>query len=188
MKALLHCVLAVALTSMACGSSAGAPDEDPSDVTEQEQTSAIEGTYSVPVTDAALATAATFPVRVKFQQLRNGDTRLHYTLPAELVGREQSVDVTGSGTTLRGAAGTAECTTSDGAGTVCNERLPGVTVDMALVEATLKTKQPSAAELARGLKVSATFSIDPIGVLRFNRGNPGSGGGGNGGGRGRHGD
>lgn len=187
MKVLLHCVLAVALTSMACGStssSSGTPDEEPSDVTVQEQTSAIEGTYSVPVTDAALSSAATFPVRVKIQQLRNGDTRMHYTLPAELVGREQSVDVTGSGTTLRGAAGTAECTTTDGAGTVCNERLPGVTVDMALVEATLKKKQTSAADLARGLKVSATFSIDPIGVLRFNRGNPGFGGRG----RGRHGD
>jgi hypothetical protein len=178
MRALPHCVLAVTLTSVACGSpsgTSGLTDEGSSDVSEQDQTSAIEGTYSVPVRDAGLVSAATFPVKVKVQQLRNGDTRMHYTLPAELVGLAQSVDFTGSGGTLRGAAGTAACT-ADGAGTVCNERLPGVTVDMGLVEAALKAKQASVADLARGLDVSATFSIDPIGVLRFNRGNPGSGG------------
>ena len=192
----LQCALALlcATAATGCGGEAAVTPPDDADVVESDLTGTVKGTYTVPMADPAASAVASFPVTVKVQQLRSGAVRMHYTLPAELVGVPQSVDFTGpaNGSVMTGSAGTAQCSSSPSE-TVCNERLPGTRVDTALVKTAVDSMTASAAEKALRLDVSAKFSIDPIGIVRFanaragGQGGGGQGGGG-GGGHGRNGN
>lgn len=165
---LTRCLSFAALALVtACGAADGAADEPAVEASEQLTTS-IKGLYTVPVSDARLAPHATFPVTVKTKTLPNGDVRLHYDLPVELVGSVQAVDMVGSpgSPTMTGAIGTAECVDTDGQ-TVCREKLGGVAVDPAGVAAALDAKQLPAFERQAVLDVSERFGTDPIGVLSF---------------------
>lgn len=140
-----------------------------------------DGIYEVPVTDASLVPYATYEVTdVKFQRRADGTYRLHYDLPTQLVGNEQKVDlrgdVRGSTFTLTGAIGTAECTQT-GSDVVCNEKFPGMVVDLPGVETALAADGVVGTAATARLAVSARFGIDPIGILRFKRGGSGGRGG-----------
>lgn len=97
-----------------------------------------------------------------------GERRLQYTLPLDLTGTAQLVELEGidSGAPwqLVGevAGTTAECVT-DGPHVVCTEHLPGVVVDLAALEARVAAGSLS----AERLRVAQVFAPDPIGILRF---------------------
>lgn len=162
MKSLKYGTWLIAIGIAGCSSS----NDDRAEAIEQDQSGSIKGTYTVPVSDPALEAAARFPVSVKMKTLSNGDVRLHYTLPAELVGTPQDVDLTGPpGGTLQGPAGTGVCTTT-GATTTCKEHLPGMLVDVAAAKLANAGSGTAAQQAARDA-VARTFSIDPIGIVSF---------------------
>jgi len=155
----------------ACSSSPSA--SEPIETAASAQTTSLKGTYSVPVDDEALRAVASFPTTVKVKTLNDGSVRMHYTLPAELVGNAQSVDFEGpaGSTTLTGENGTAVCNGAPGTpGTQCNETFTGIHVDLAAVAHALDMRQVPAAERDLRLQVAEKFGIDPIGILHFPEG------------------
>ncbi|MCC7541489.1 MAG: hypothetical protein IT379_35050 [Deltaproteobacteria bacterium] len=125
--------------------------------------------YDVPVTDAELAPFAQYQVTdAEWTITSRGDRKLQYTLPADLVGTPQLVELEGpdSGApwSLTGEVPgtTADCVL-DGPHVVCTEHLPGIVVDLPMLEARV-----AAGTLApERLRVAQVFAPDPIGILRF---------------------
>lgn len=156
-----------ALVSAGCGGEADREDVDESAAAGTVATS-FRGTYVVPHVDPALAPAATYPVTVKVKELAGGAVRMHYTLPPELVGVPQDVDLVGSASGgMSGPAGRADCRADVDANTECRETLSGVRVDLQQVKAALEARGVTASEQDAKMKVAERFGIDPIGVLRF---------------------
>lgn len=127
----------------------------------------IEPSYEVPV-GAELAPFARYRLTDVRWMVKDGQRRLVYELPEDLLGHSRRVDFRGPDTaestwTLDGeSVGTAQCVLAAGQMT-CREQLPGVQVDIAAVEARVM-----AGELApQQLEVTKVFQGDPIGVLRF---------------------
>jgi hypothetical protein len=124
-------------------------------------------TYEVPVADPALVPFSQYPVagHVKWE-VKKGVRVLEYKLPAQLVGAEQKVELTGPDAAadwmLTGAAGTALCSAQAGQ-IQCMEMLPGVAIDVPAVETMVSAGQVAAQKLA----VTKVFVGDPLGILRF---------------------
>ncbi len=124
------------------------------------------GVYFVPPRSAA----STYAVADVSFRVEAGEARLDYTLPALLVGADTRVSfrgpaATGEAMALAGAAGTATCTRSPASGVAlrCDERFPGLAVDIAGVRREATRVDPAAVE-AR-VAAAQRFSIEPIGVL-----------------------
>lgn len=127
----------------------------------------IEPSYEVPV-GSELAPFARYRLSDVRWMVKDGQRRLVYELPEDLLGHGRRVDFRGPDTAASawtldgGAVGTAQCVLAAGQMT-CREQLPGVQVDVAAVEARVM-----AGELApQQLEVTKVFQGDPIGVLRF---------------------
>jgi len=123
--------------------------------------------YEVPVS-AELADSSRYQVASVQWRERNGERRLQYDLPADLIGHAQRVEFSGPATndsswSLRSDKfGEAECKQT-GAEVVCHETLSGIEIDVEAVEARV-----NAGELDPGrLGVTRVFEADPIGILRF---------------------
>jgi hypothetical protein len=123
--------------------------------------------YEVPVT-VELADFSRYQVESVQWRERNGERRLQYDLPADLIGHAQRVEFSGPATSdaswsLRSDKfGQAECE-QIGTQVACHETLSGIEIDVEAVEARV-----SAGELDPGrLGVTRVFEADPIGILRF---------------------
>lgn len=132
----------------------------------------LGGSYVVPV-PVELADVASFPVDTVKWEVRRGEARLKYSLPADLVGTATNVDLRGRAAgagvvTLRGAAGSATCVTLSGS-LLCSEFLDGVAVDIEAVRARLAAQGLSAAEIERRIQVVSRFASEPIGFLHASR-------------------
>jgi hypothetical protein len=152
--------------SAAAGSGASTAQQPPSAGAPVAIDSA-QPTYEVPVA-AELAEYAHYQVDGVQWREKNGERRLAYDLPADLIGHAQRVEFSGpaSGTStwsLQGQKfGDAECEQT-GDQIACHETLNGIRVDLAAVEARV-----NAGELdPRQLDVTRIFESDPIGILRF---------------------
>jgi hypothetical protein len=164
-------------TTLAFFGCAGA--EEPVADDSQDLTTSTAGTYSVPVSDPSLAEVATFPVTIKTQTSAVG-VRVHYTMPAGLVGTAgQNVNLvgvnTGAKVKLAGAAGSAECVRA-GAALKCNEKLTGVEVNLDAVRAAAKAEGLTDAQIEKRVALGYAFSIDPIGILETTSERQGGGG------------
>jgi hypothetical protein len=123
--------------------------------------------YTVPAA-SDLGESATYPVTTGVYWRVEGETAtLRYRLPADLVGSEnQRISMTGSWNAqtavfdLAGTMGSAHCRT-DQTSLHCEEKLPGIHVDLAAVE----RRVASAPDGAVRVEVSMRFITDPIGVL-----------------------
>jgi hypothetical protein len=177
----------VALIFLAgCASSTEAADDDVSGI-EQQDLTAKTSFYRVPVSDPALAALANYPISVKTQRV-DGTIRVHYDMPVALVGAANvAVDLVGTdtGTIIKvaGAAGLGKCIASE-ASLICNERLPGVRVDLVGVRRQAVLDGLSPTEVDMRVEIARRFIIDPIGIMRaqFAAAAGGGGGGRNGGG------
>ena len=153
-------IVPVLLVAPACGAPAGS-----SESSDAAALTSAPATYSVPV-PAELADQATFPVDSVSWNATAERASLKYDLPPELVGTRARVALDGAFDPARGVyalsgpAGTAECTVA-GASLTCNERLPGVPVDVARATE-LAAGSPGAAKRA---EVIRRFGVDPIGIL-----------------------
>jgi len=104
-------------------------------------------------------------------RIEGGRARLDYTLPRLLVGASQRVSLegpaTGGAMALSGSVGTASCTVqpSAGVGLRCEERFPGLAVDLDGVRREAMRVDP--ANVQARVDVSTRFSIEPIGVLEL---------------------
>jgi hypothetical protein len=123
--------------------------------------------YEVPVSED-LAGFAHYPIDSVEWSERKGERRLEYTLPADLIGTAQRLELKGPETTgpewsLQGEAfGTATCELKEGQ-IVCVEQLAGIPIDLAAVE-----QRVQAGELPpERLETSKVFQGDPLGILRF---------------------
>jgi hypothetical protein len=123
--------------------------------------------YEVPVS-VELADFSRYQVASVQWRERNGERRLQYDLPADLIGHAQRVEFSGPATndsswSLRSDKfGEAECKQT-GTEVVCHETLSGIEIDVEAVEARV-----NAGELDPGrLGVTRVFEADPIGILRF---------------------
>lgn len=135
--------------------------------TDEAPFSSAAAVYVVPTVDESLRPSATYPVAGGITWRVDGATaQLRYKLPAALVGEATSVTMSGAldprtgAFELTGPLGTASCTTPNGS-LVCNERLPGVRVDLAMVA----QEVVGAPDAVSRLEVSRTFGTDPIGVF-----------------------
>ena len=112
-----------------------------------------------------------YPIEDAEIEREAGTLRLGYSMPALLVGVSQRVslrgpiDGAGRYATISGDAGTGTCDLQPGGGLVlrCNERLTGITVDLAAVEKLAAQVDPQNA--AERLAVSKKFAGEPIGIL-----------------------
>lgn len=139
-----------------------AAEEDPTPAT------AAVPSYQVPVSTELVAFSRYRVGSVDWRVDADGETRLSYDLPADLIGKAQRLDFSGvvtSETTwsLEGKDfGTADCSLTD-AEITCIEHLDGVKIDMAEVQ-----KRVDDGKLApQRLQVTKAFDADPIGILRF---------------------
>jgi hypothetical protein len=104
-------------------------------------------------------------------RVEGGVARLDYTLPRLLVGMSQRVSLEGPVTdgvvALTGPVGSASCTRQPSAGLSlrCEERFPGLVVDLDGVRREAMRVDPAHAQ-AR-VDVATRFSIEPIGVLEL---------------------
>jgi hypothetical protein len=181
MPHILHLITSAMLIGATVGMTAGcASSSDEGQVLDdvtigedsQDLGTRAEGTYSVPVRDPSLREAATFPVSVKTQALSAG-VRVHYTMPVGLVGKpDQSVSLegpeTGTKLTLVAAEGQAVCTQTAEA-LQCNEKLPGIVVDLDAVRAAAIAEGLSPEMVKKRVAVGEAFSVDPIGILKMTR-------------------
>ena len=127
-------------------------------------------TYEVPV-DPSLAAAAVFAITKVDWRASGSEASLSYDLPRELVGKNVSVELTGSVDAsgvahLAGGAGTADCA-SVGA-VVCHEVLSGLKPlqpDLAVVQSLAEAS--FAGSIQDRLDVARLFAGDPIGILTF---------------------
>lgn len=122
--------------------------------------------YEVPI-DGALAAYARYQITdLSWRIDERGRASLEYTLPAELVGTPQLVNMESTTSafpvSLSGAVGSATCS-EVGARVTCQEMLPGITVDLATVNAAVSSGTISPERAS----VSAHFSVEPIGIVRF---------------------
>ncbi len=123
------------------------------------------GVYFVP----PRSPASTYAVADVSFRVEAGEARLDYTLPALLVGADTRVSFRGPAAAgamaLAGASGTATCTRAPSSGVAlrCDERFPGLAVDIAGVRREATRVDPAAVE-AR-VAAAQRFSIEPIGVL-----------------------
>jgi hypothetical protein len=128
--------------------------------------------YEVPTEDADLKSSAMYDINdIRTRQLQDGTVEINYRLPLELTGaaneiRLQSTNqvTNGTFTNFKGANGEANCDSE-----TCNVRYKNVTVDLAAVKSLLISQGVSGLELDHRLKISALFSGDPAGVIRFNQ-------------------
>jgi hypothetical protein len=154
----------------------GASDDDALAVSEAAATVASSGIYTVPVSNPSMASQASHPVSVKVQRY-DGEVRIHYDLPAELVGNDTtSVDMEGpdTGATLNlvGPMGTASCQVTAGA-ISCNEHLKPMSIDVDGVKRTAVADALSIPETAKRVALAIQFGMDPIGVMTSKRGGRG---------------
>jgi hypothetical protein len=123
--------------------------------------------YEVPVS-GDLADFAYYPIADVEWSERKGERRLEYTLPAELIGTAQRLelkgpDSAGSEWNLQGETfGTATCELVEGQ-IVCTEMLAGIPIDLTAVEQRVQAGELPPERLA----ISKVFQGDPLGILRF---------------------
>jgi hypothetical protein len=126
-----------------------------------------EPSYEVPVPDELMAFARYAVGTVKWV-VKKDERRLEYTLPDELIGKRQPIELVGPETasqtwSLRGATfGTAECTQLQSQ-IECREQLDGLAIDVGAVESRVNAGQLP----PERLRVTRVFQGDPIGILRF---------------------
>jgi hypothetical protein len=179
--------VAIALTILA-GCASDAASEDGLEF-EQQDLTAKTSFYRVPVSDPALKKQASFPITAKVQRFA-GQIRVHYDMPVGLVGAPNvAVDLVGPDTglvlKLAGDAGLGTCTATADGTIICNERLPGLTVNLEGVRKQAVLEGLSAADVDARVEIAKRFITDPIGIMRaqFSPAVGGGGNGGNGGGR-----
>lgn len=174
------CWVALIAALVACGDDDGAPAAaDAAQTPDSAETRDASGVapitiagqlarYDVPVS-ADLAAFAQYQVTdAQWTITSRGERKLQYTLPADLVGNPQVVELVGpdSGAPWQLAGevpGTTGDCVVDGPHVVCTEHLPGVVVDLPMLEARVAAGTLAPERLA----VSQVFAPDPIGILRF---------------------
>jgi hypothetical protein len=142
----------------------------------------LPGSYSVPVSDPSLESQATNPVTIKVKRVA-GTVRVHYSLPAQLVGSDLvSIDLQGPDTGdtlyLTGPMGVGTCTGALPPGTLtCNETFGPIAVNLDGVRQTAIADGLSATETDKRVEVATRFAMDPIGIMKAERGAADSNGG-----------
>lgn len=150
----LGTAMAVAM-AMACGGD-GAGDAAPV---------GADGVYFVPPRSAA----SEYAVQDVAWRVAGSVARLDYTLPRMLVGSSRRVSLEGVAgvgpIALTGPLGAATCTLAPSAGVAlrCEERFPGIAVDLAGVRR--EAERVDAANVQARVDAATRFSIEPIGVL-----------------------
>lgn len=123
------------------------------------------GVYFVP----PRAASSEYAVTDVAWRVADGVARLDYTLPRLLVGGSQRVSLAGpagaGAMTLTGPIGAATCTLAPSAGLSlrCEERFPGLAVDLAGVRR--EAERVDGANVQARVDAATRFSIEPIGVL-----------------------
>jgi hypothetical protein len=129
--------------------------------------------YQVPVADEELEPWATYPIpRVRFE-VENGRVRIGYGFPRWLTGVGGGIELEGeySGEPTRfdvtvKDVGTGTCTRFDRRFD-CYEVLPGLSVDRERAAEEMHEDGLAADEIEQRLRVTDSFSTDPIGILSF---------------------
>ncbi len=129
--------------------------------------------YSVPVANSELSPWSFYAVERARGTIKNGTITLRYPFPSLLSGSNEEVTLTGAyvaGQThvevSAGALGRGTCDLADTVWT-CHEQFPGLRVDAAAARQAMVAAGLDTVEIALRLEVTASFSVDPIGIFEM---------------------
>ena len=132
-------------------------------------------TYEIPAPDSLKAfSQVTIPYEITRGQAYA--TRVHYTLPATLLGHERSFDLEGTDDpsddnyTLKGTDADMKCAGGDETGSICNVTHHNVAIDLPAVKAALAASNLPQAQKDGRFKLAsfaARMGGDLVGVIRF---------------------